>query len=80
MRPICMLKRYLMVMAVHVAALERALNGTSSTAVDEAAVPKGKWTGPEGDTIQEEAEPTTPGPSQQSSGHLHQRERAEDGD
>ncbi|KAF9461278.1 hypothetical protein BDZ94DRAFT_822072 [Collybia nuda] len=47
-------------------ALERALNGTSPVE-DLILSNKGKWKGPEEETIREEAEPTTPGPGQQFS-------------
>ncbi|KNZ80519.1 PH and SEC7 domain-containing protein C11E3.11c [Termitomyces sp. J132] len=52
-------------------ALERALNGT---AADASVVMKGKWKGPEGDTIREEAEPSAPEPSQRFDTQLHRRE------
>lgn len=45
-------------------ALERALNGTTPVE-DQVVGIKGKWKGPEEETIREEAEPTTPGPGQQ---------------
>lgn len=53
-------------------ALERALNGATPT--DENFLLKGKWKGPEEETIREEAEPATPG----SAGSSHKRERAQD--
>ncbi|KAG6845394.1 hypothetical protein H0H87_009741 [Tephrocybe sp. NHM501043] len=57
-------------------ALERALNGTATDT--SSVILKGKWKGPEGATIREEAEPLTPGPSQQFDTQLHRRESAED--
>jgi len=51
-------------------ALERALNGTAPT--DDPL--KGKWKGPEEETIREEAEPTTPG---REPFGTHRRETAE---
>ncbi|KAG6837700.1 hypothetical protein H0H93_003502 [Arthromyces matolae] len=55
-------------------ALERALNGTAA----ETMASKGKWKAPEEDTIREEAEPLTPGPSQRFDTHLYRQETAED--
>ncbi|TFK44669.1 hypothetical protein BDQ12DRAFT_29737 [Crucibulum laeve] len=60
-------------------ALEHALNGASPVD-DLPAAARGKWRGPEEETIREEAEPVTPGPGpQQFSPQLHRRETAEDG-
>ncbi|KAK7057207.1 hypothetical protein R3P38DRAFT_2839951 [Favolaschia claudopus] len=56
-------------------ALERALNGH---APDD---PKGKWKGPEEETIEEDDEPLTPANPKQSFGsQFHRRETAEGGD
>ncbi|KAF8070176.1 hypothetical protein FPV67DRAFT_1005473 [Lyophyllum atratum] len=60
-------------------ALERALNGTAPSDTSSVAM-KGKWTGPEEETIREEAEPTTPGPGQQFTAQLHRREMADGGE
>lgn len=65
-------------------ALERALVGASP---EDEPVGKGKWKGPEEETIEEDEEPpptagipSTPGfPSTPASGHFHRREMAEDG-
>jgi hypothetical protein len=57
-------------------ALERALNNTIPSDDDSSVMIKGKWKAPE-DTIQEEAEPMTPGPSQTQMPRLHLREHAE---
>ncbi|KAF9452365.1 hypothetical protein P691DRAFT_661128, partial [Macrolepiota fuliginosa MF-IS2] len=60
-------------------ALERALNGATPT--DENYLSKGKWKGPEEETIREESEPHTPGStvtSQQAGPPNHRRERAQD--
>jgi len=57
-------------------ALERALNNTVPSEDDASVVMKGKWKLPE-DTIQEEDEPTTPGPTQTQTPVLHRREMAE---
>ncbi|KAF8893380.1 hypothetical protein BD779DRAFT_1046084 [Infundibulicybe gibba] len=54
-------------------ALERALSGTAP-GEDSSPMAKGIWKGPE-ETIQEEAEPSTPG----FDSHLHRRERADGG-
>lgn len=56
-------------------ALERALNGTARAGDSPLGV-KGKWKGPEEETIREEAEPTTPGPRHFGT-QLHRRETAE---
>ncbi|KAG6917832.1 hypothetical protein DXG01_000892 [Tephrocybe rancida] len=55
-------------------ALERALSGTATDTSSVAL--KGKWKGPE-DTIREEAEPPTPGPSRQFDTQPHRKETAE---
>ncbi|KAF5385740.1 hypothetical protein D9615_002519 [Tricholomella constricta] len=60
-------------------ALERALSGTAPSDTSSIAV-KGKWKGPEEETIREEAEPTTPAPGQQFNTQLHRRETAEGGE
>lgn len=59
--------------------MERALNG--ATPADENYHVKGKWKGPEEETIREEAEPITPGSAgvtQQAGPSNHKRERARD--
>lgn len=63
---------------IKLAALERALNGTNPDD-SSSVVMKGKWKGPEEETIREEAEPTTPGPGQQFNIQLHKRETADGG-
>ncbi|KAG5645208.1 hypothetical protein DXG03_006726 [Asterophora parasitica] len=62
-------------------ALERALNGTAPSDTSSIAM-KGKWKGPEEETIREEAEPTTPGPGQHFKLNIqqHMRETANGGD
>ncbi|KXN90627.1 PH and SEC7 domain-containing protein C11E3.11c, partial [Leucoagaricus sp. SymC.cos] len=60
-------------------ALERALNGATPT--DENYLMKGRWKGPEEETIREEVEPSTLGslvPTQQAGPSSHRRERAQD--
>ncbi|GLB37099.1 putative pleckstrin homology domain containing protein [Lyophyllum shimeji] len=57
-------------------ALERALNGTAPSDTSSVGM-KGKWKGPEEETIREEAEPSTPGPAQRFNTQRHKREVAE---
>ncbi|KAG6876561.1 hypothetical protein C0992_012408 [Termitomyces sp. T32_za158] len=57
-------------------ALERALNGTAADT--SSAITKVRWRGPEGHTIREEAEPSTPEPSQRSNTRPHRKETAKD--
>ncbi|RDB16953.1 hypothetical protein Hypma_002582 [Hypsizygus marmoreus] len=59
-------------------ALERALDGNPPSD-DSSAAHKGKWKGPEEETITEEAEPPTPGSGQQFNSQLHRRETADGG-
>lgn len=61
---------------IHVA-LERALNGTVEEGSQSA---KGKWKGPEEETINEDEEPLTPAPGKTFGSQLHRRETAEVGD
>jgi len=58
-------------------ALELALNGATPT--DDNFLTKGKWKGPEGETIREETEPITPrsASTQQAGPSVHRRERAQ---